>query len=182
MFQGLDWHSQLLLGLWTSWKCNLMKSKKWWSQLSNVTLKSFFAFGPTENATFFKLIKRRSTGKWHLKVIFCLLIDPKFDFGDVEKALFQVVANHRELFSSLDKTKMRLCKVEKATFQGVACHFEHIFSLLANPKCDLGEVEKAMFLRLAWHFQFILGPGLAQNAIWMKSKKRWFRLLNVSLK
>jgi len=29
---------------------------------------------------------------WHLKVIFFLLTSPKFDFGEVEKAMFQVVA------------------------------------------------------------------------------------------
>jgi len=48
-----------------------------------------------------------------LKVIFCLLTSPKFDFVDVEKAMFQVVARHWEL----------------------------IFFLLSSPKCDLGEVE-----------------------------------------
>jgi len=50
----------------------------------------------------------------HLKVIFCLLTSPKFDFPEVEKAMIKVDAGHREL----------------------------IFFLLTTPKCDLGEVEK----------------------------------------
>ena len=45
--------------------------------------------------------------EWHL-VIFCLLTSPKLDFGVVEKAMFQVVANRWEL----------------------------IFFLLTNAKCD----------------------------------------------
>ena len=55
--------------------------------------------------------------EWHLRVIFFLLKSPKFDFGTVEKAMFQVVTRPCELISFL----------------------------LTNPKWDLGEVEKAMF-------------------------------------
>jgi len=55
--------------------------------------------------------------EWHLKVIFCLLTSPKFDFVEFEKAMFQVVARHWEL----------------------------IFFLLTSSKCDLGENEKAIF-------------------------------------
>jgi len=35
--------------------------------------------------------------EWQLKVIFCLLTSPKFSIGEVEKAMFQVVARHLEL-------------------------------------------------------------------------------------
>ena len=49
----------------------------------------------------------------HLKVIFCLLTYPKFNFGEVEKAMIQVDAGNSE----------------------------HIY-FLANPKWDMGEVEK----------------------------------------
>jgi len=59
-----------------------------------------------------------------LKSYFLPLEKFKFDFGEVEKAMFQVVARHREL----------------------------IFFLLTNPKCDMGEVEKAMFQGVACHF------------------------------
>jgi len=45
------------------------------------------------------------------------MTSPKFDFGEVEKAMFQVVARH----------------------------LEQISFLISSPKCDLGEVEKAMF-------------------------------------
>jgi len=37
--------------------------------------------------------------EWLSKVIFCLLTSPKFDFGEVEKAMFQVVARHLDLIS-----------------------------------------------------------------------------------
>jgi len=47
-------------------------------------------------------------------------------------------------FLALDHPKMRLGKVEKAMFQGLALHFEFIFSLLTSRKCILGEVEKAV--------------------------------------
>jgi len=32
--------------------------------------------------------------EWQLKVFFCHMTSPKFDFGEVEKAMFQVVACH----------------------------------------------------------------------------------------
>jgi hypothetical protein len=53
-----------------------------------------------------------------LRFHFCLLVFPKFDLGDVEKAIFQWV----------DRT----CKM--------------IFFLLAVPKCDMGELQKALIL------------------------------------
>jgi len=65
--------------------------------------------------------------EWHLKVIICILTCPTFDFGDVEEAMFQVVARY----------------------------WEHIFFLLTSPKCELDEVEKAMFQCLACHFELI---------------------------
>ena len=46
--------------------------------------------------------------EWHLKVIYCLLTNPKFGFGEVEKKIFQMVTRHREI----------------------------IFFLLTNPNCD----------------------------------------------
>ena len=117
-----------------------------------------FPSWPTENAPFFKLIKRRFKWQIDLKVIFCLLTSSKFYYGDVENAMFQVVANHWELiFLPLTSPKCVLRKDEKATIHGFACHFELILGLLANPKCDLSEFEKAMFQGLAWYSQLILG-------------------------
>jgi len=55
-----------------------------------------------------------------LKIIFCLLTSPKFDFGVVVISMFQVVARQLEL----------------------------IFFHLTSPKCDLGEIDKAMFQRI----------------------------------
>jgi len=47
-----------------------------------------------------------------------LLVSPKFEFGGVEKAMFQVVARHSEL----------------------------VFFLLTSPKCELSEDEKSILL------------------------------------
>ena len=41
--------------------------------------------------------------------------------------------------------KCVLGEIEKAIFQVVARTWELIFFLLTSPKCDLGEVVKAMF-------------------------------------
>jgi len=38
---------------------------------------------------------------------------------------------------------MPLVKVEKAMFEGLVSHFEHIFVLLTILKCDFVEVEKS---------------------------------------
>ena len=35
--------------------------------------------------------------EWHLKVIFCFLTSPKFEFVEVDKAMFQVVVRYLEL-------------------------------------------------------------------------------------
>jgi len=52
--------------------------------------------------------------EWHLKVIFCLMTSKKFDFGEVEKAMFQVVARHWEIiFFALTSPKCDLCEFEK---------------------------------------------------------------------
>jgi len=53
--------------------------------------------------------------EWHLKDIFCLLTSPKFDFGDIKKSMFLVVASNWEL----------------------------IFFLLTNPKCDVSRERMA---------------------------------------
>ena len=49
--------------------------------------------------------------EWHLIIIFCKLISPKFNFGKVERTMFQMVARHWEL----------------------------VFFLLTSSKCDLDE-------------------------------------------
>ena len=49
------------------------------------------------------------------------MTSPKFHFGEVEKAMFQVVARHSEL----------------------------VFFLLTGPECEMGEVEKVMFQGVA---------------------------------
>ena len=81
------------------------------------------------------------------KVYFYLLTSPKFDFGEVEKALFQMFAKHWGIiYFLLTNPKCDLCEVKKAMFQGLACHFELTFGLLANPKCDLDESKARMAL------------------------------------
>ena len=66
----------------------------------------------------------------HLKVIFCIFTSPKFDFGEDEKTMFQVVASHWKL----------------------------IFFLLTNPKCDLGEVKKNDVSTTCMAFSTYFGP------------------------
>ena len=47
---------------------------------------------------FFQVDKEKiQVVEWLTKVIFCNLTSPKFDFGEVEKTIFQVVDRHLEL-------------------------------------------------------------------------------------
>ena len=134
-------HCYLIFCLWPGQNAVWMKSKKRWFKLSNVTLKSFSAFWPTKNSTI-QLVE------WHLKVIFALLTRPKFDFGEVGKAMYQVVARQWEhVFILLTSQICALDEVDKAMFQWFSCHIELLFGLLTNPKCELVEIEKALFLR-----------------------------------
>ena len=56
-----------------------------------------------------------------LKVTLLLLTSPNFDFGEVEKAMFHVVARHWEfIFFLLTSRKCYFGEVEKAMLQGVA--------------------------------------------------------------
>jgi len=91
--------------------------------------------------------------QWKL-VISCLLTSPKFDFGEVEIAMFQVVSSHWNLiFFLLTSPNSDLCEVVKAMFHVLACDFELIFRLLIISKCDFVEVEETFFQGHAWHFQ-----------------------------
>jgi len=73
-----------------------------------------------------------------------MLRSQKFDFGEVEIAMFQVVASHWKLiFFLLTSPKFDLGEMENAKFEGLVSHFELIFGILIIPKCDLVEVEKA---------------------------------------
>jgi len=56
-----------------------------------------------------------------LKSNFLPLESTKFDFGYVEKAMFQLVARHSELvFFLLTSPKRELDEIEKVMFQGFA--------------------------------------------------------------
>ena len=57
----------------------------------------------------------------------------------------------------MTNTKFDFGEVEKAMFEGLECHLELIFGILAIPKSDLVEVEKTLFQGLAWHFHLIFG-------------------------
>jgi len=59
-----------------------------------------------------------------LKIFFCLLTSPKFDFGEVDKSIFLVVATHSEI----------------------------VFFLFISPKCEMGDVDKAMIQVVELHF------------------------------
>jgi len=76
-----------------------------------------------------------------------------------------MVANHwGRIYILLTNPKCDFCEVEKAMFQGLVCHFELIFGLLANPKCGLGEDEKLCF-KGSHGTQLILTSGLVEIAI-----------------
>ena len=83
--------------------------------------------------------------EWHLKIILYHLISPKFNFGKVERTMFQMVARHWELFFFvLNSSKCDLSEVEKALFQESPFHFELIYGLLTIPKYDFVEVVKSL--------------------------------------
>ena len=66
----------------------------------------------------------------HLKVIFCLLTSPKFDFGEVEEAMIQVDSRHRVLiFFLLTSPKYHLGQFEKEMIQVVARDWKLIFPI-----------------------------------------------------
>jgi len=93
------------------------------------------------------------------------------DFGEVEKAIFQVVARHWEhIFFFLTTPICDLGEVEKAMFEGLLSHFELIFSLLNIPKCDLGEVDKAMFQGSHVTLNSFSASWPSQNATSLRSR------------
>ena len=121
--------------LWTSTKCNLMKSKKRWFKLSNVTLKSFFASWTTENATFFS---DDSSGRMALSH-FLSLNKPKIGFwccreSDVSSGR-QSLGTH---FLPLDQRKMRLGWIRKSDVSRGRLSLWTHFRPLDQPKMRLG--------------------------------------------
>ena len=92
------------------------------------------------------------------ELIFCLSTSTKCDFVEVEKAMFQVVECHlnvffyfltmsrRTPFRPLDHTKIRLYWCREAIFQWPAWHIQPIFGPWTRRKCYLREVTKAAFL------------------------------------
>ena len=130
---------------------------------------------------------------------------PIFVFDDVEKAMFQMDARQCELiFFILNRTKFDLREVEKAMFQGLPCHFDSFlaswpsqmrigwgrkpdvqglkrlftyFRPLDQSKIRLGRIKKATFLVVAKQWELYFCVMNSQNAISMKSKKRWFKYL-----
>ena len=77
------------------------------------------------------------------------MTSPKFSFGDVEKAMYQVVARHLENnFFFLTRPKCDFGEVEKAMFKGLVCHLQ-LISFLLTILTDLVEFEKALLLGLA---------------------------------
>ena len=86
------------------------------------------------------------------EVIFCLLTNRKCDFFQVEKAINQEVEWHLSHFLPIESPKFDFGDLEKAMFQVVARLSELVLFLLTSPKCELGEVEKVMFQGFAWHF------------------------------
>ena len=91
---------------------------------------------------------------------------PNFVFDDVEKAMFQIDANHWEIISSIvTSPKFDLGEFVQAMLQGLPCHFELIFSLLPIAKCELIEFENSMLS--AHKALYIFSASVpAKNATW----------------
>jgi hypothetical protein len=85
------------------------------------------------------------------ELIFCILVAPKCDFGDFEKAMFQGVPLPRELILCLrSEPKGDFRVFLKAMLQGLDWFLRTNFLPFGGLKCELGEVEKAMFHGVAW--------------------------------
>ena len=107
-------------------------------------------------------------------IILVLLTSSNLVFGDIEKAIFQVVARHSEIiFNLLNSPNSDLVEVEKAMFQVVARHYI-IFCLLTRSKCDMGEFEKAMLQVPHCTFNSFSVSCPAQIAIWVRSRMRCY--------
>ena len=108
-----------------------------------------------------------------LQVIFCLFTSPKFDFGEVEKSMFLVVARHSKLVSySLPAENA------KAMFQRVACSLNSFSASWPNRNATWVRSKKRCFKVSHGTLNLFWTCGLAQNAIWMRPKKRCFKVPN----
>ena len=149
-------------------------SNKLWFKFSNVCLKSLFASWPTENSNLIMSIKRRFNKSNCHKSYFLLLTSPKFNFGEVEKSIFQVVTSHRELiFFLLTIPKCNLGEVEKAMLRARMSLWTH-FRPLDNPKIRLGWVRETNVSRTRIAPATIFGLLTSLNATWLNSIKRLF--------
>ena len=85
-----------------------------------MSLSSHFFFLTNRKCYFFQVDKSTiQVVEWQLKITFCLLKIPKFDFGEVETTMFQVFDWRWELVSFLlTSRKCELGEIEKAIFQG----------------------------------------------------------------
>ena len=116
--------------------------------------------------------------------IFGIFSIPKYYLVQFEKAMFQGLAWHLNLFSAsgpghnanwvkskkrfsvfarycelifclLTSPKCDLDWVGKAMIQVVECHSEVIFCFLTNQKCEFFEVDKATIQVIEWHLKVI---------------------------
>ena len=85
----------------------------------------------------------------HWELIFFILTVPKFNLGEVEKAMFQGLPCHFELiYGILTIAKCELLEVENSMFKG-SYGSVHLFRPLDQPKIRLGRIKKANFLVVA---------------------------------
>jgi hypothetical protein len=113
-------------------------------------------------------------GSKRLANSFCLLVSPKRDLDEVERAMFQRIAGPCELiFCLLAGSKCDLGEVENGIFQRATGPCELIFCLLALPKCDLARSKKQRLKGVrncpAKSFSDFWP---SQNLTWTRSRKR----------
>jgi hypothetical protein len=140
MFQGVELSWDSLSVFCVSQNATWVKSRKRCFKGWNYTANSFPAFWTAQKVTWALLRKR------------CLLIGPKCDLGDVQKAIIQVVLT--TLFISSGRPKMRLGWIRENDVSRGRMVLR-LICLLCVPKCDWGEVEKAMFQEVELHCELI---------------------------
>jgi len=146
MFQGIAWLFELIFGLLTIPKCDVIKVEKAMFQRLTFHFELIFASWSAQNATWVRSKKRCfkvSNGILNLFSATGLAENPiwwsrKSDDSSGRQSL----GTH---YLPLDQSKIRLGWSRERYVQGVACHFELFSGFLTIPKCDLGEFEKAMF-------------------------------------
>jgi hypothetical protein len=109
------------------------------------------------------------------KPIFLLLAATKYNLGEVDQAKVQVVDRPCELICELMASKKRLGRSLGSHIQVGEWPREFIIYLLEVLKLDFGEVDEAMIQTVKWPCEIIFYLLGIQKATWTKWRK-WFHV------